>query len=120
MSVARAPNTLHMVTLHRGSANRQVYGFHHFMDKDVVMVSINYRLSVLGNLYLDRDLAPGNQALRDQIAGLQWVRDNIAQFGGDKDRVTIFGESAGGMSVMNLVLSPAAAGNQCNHTPSIC
>ena len=77
MSVAKVSDTLHTVTLHRGSASRQVYGFHHFMDQDVVMVSINYRLSVLGNLYLDRDLAPGNQALRDQIAGLQWVRDNM-------------------------------------------
>ena len=110
MSVARAPNTLHMFTLHRGSASRQVYGFHHFMDKDVVMVSINYRLAVLGGLYLDKDHVPGNQGLRDQILALQWVQENIDKFGGDKDRVTIFGESAGGMSVFNLVLSPPAKG----------
>ena len=93
-----------------GSGNRQLYGMHHFMDYDVVMVSFNYRLSVLGSLYLDRDKVPGNQMMRDQILALQWVKENVDQFGGDPGRVTIFGESAGGMSVMNLVLSPAAKG----------
>ena len=91
-----------------GSGSRQMYGMHHFMDRDVVMVSINYRLGLLGGLYLDKERVPGNQGLRDQILALHWVRENIDKFGGDKDRVTIFGESAGGMSVMNLVLSPAA------------
>jgi len=91
-----------------GSGSRHLYGMNNFMDKDVVVVSINYRLAVLGGLYLDKEKVPGNQALRDQILALQWVQDNIAVFGGDKDRVTIFGESAGGMSVFNLVLSPAA------------
>ena len=91
-----------------GSGARQMYGMHHFMDRDVVMVSINYRLGLLGGLYLDREKVPGNQGLRDQILALRWVQDNIRHFGGDKERVTVFGESAGGMSVMNLVLSPAA------------
>ena len=93
-----------------GSGARQMYGMHHFMDRDVVVVSINYRLGLLGGLYLDREKVPGNQGLRDQILALRWVQDNIHQFGGDKKRVTVFGESAGGMSVMNLVLSPAAKG----------
>ena len=83
---------------------------HHFMDRDVVMVSFNYRLAVLGGLYLDREKVVGNQGLRDQICALQWVQENIGSFGGDKERVTIFGESAGGMSVMDLLLSPAAKG----------
>ena len=91
-----------------GSGSRQMYGMEHFMDRDVVMVSFNYRLGLLGGLYLDRERVPGNQGLRDQVRALQWVRENIEHFGGDKERVTIFGESAGGMSVMNLVLSPAA------------
>jgi len=93
-----------------GSGSRQMYGMEHFMDRDVVMVSFNYRLGLLGGLYLDRERVPGNQGLRDQVRALQWVRENIEHFGGDKERVTIFGESAGGMSVMNLVLSPAAKG----------
>lgn len=93
-----------------GSGSRNLYGMNNFMDKDVVMVSINYRLAVLGGLYLDKDHVPGNQGLRDQILSLEWVQENIGKFGGDKDRVTIFGESAGGMSVFNLVLSPLAKG----------
>ena len=68
-----------------------MYGMEHFMDKDVVMVSINYRLAIMGGLYLDKDNVPGNQSLRDQILALQWVQENIGQFGGDKDKVTIFG-----------------------------
>ena len=94
-----------------------MYGMHHFMDRDVVMVSINYRLGLLGGLYLDREKVPGNQGLRDQILALHWVQDNIHQFGGDKERVTVFGESAGGMSVMNLILSPAAKVSQSVRSP---
>ena len=59
-----------------------MYGMEHFMDKDVVMVSINYRLAIMGGLYLDKDNVPGNQGLRDQILALQWVQENIGQFGG--------------------------------------
>ena len=100
-----------------GNGNRQMYGMDHFMDRDVVMVSINYRLGLLGGLYLDREKVPGNQGLRDQILALHWVQDNIHQFGGDKERVTVFGESAGGMSVMNLILSPAAKVSQSVRSP---
>lgn len=82
--------------------------------RDVVVVSINYRLGALGFLELggvDADLVDsGNVGLLDQIAGLRWVRDNIEAFGGDPDNVTIFGESAGGMSVGTLLGTPAAAG----------
>ena len=98
------------IKLFSGSGSRQMYGMEHLMDKDVVMVSINYSLAIMGGLYLDKEKVPGNQGLRDQILALQWVQENIHQFGGDKDRVTIFGESAGGMSVFNLLLSPPAKG----------
>jgi len=93
-----------------GTGNTELYGPEHFMDKDVILVSINYRLSVLGGIYLDGKTVPGNQGMRDQVLALQWVQENIASFGGDKDRVTIFGESAGGMSVMNHFLSPMSRG----------
>jgi len=93
-----------------GSGSRALYGPENFMDKDIVLVFINYRLSVLGGLYLDGKLVPGNQCMRDQILALKWVQENIRHFGGDKERVTIFGESAGGMSVMNHYLSPMSKG----------
>ena len=76
---------------------------------DVVVVTINYRLGVLGFLNLP-EIGPANVGLLDQIAALQWVQDNINSFGGDPDNVTIFGESAGAKSVECLVASPRARG----------
>lgn len=82
---------------------------------DVVVVTINYRLGVLGFLHLAEATggeipATGNEGLLDQAAALRWVRENIAAFGGDPGNVTIFGESAGGMSVGTLLALPAAEG----------
>lgn len=81
---------------------------------DVVVVTINYRLGVLGFAYFD-DVVAGmegsaNLGILDQVAALEWVRDNIASFGGDPDQVTIFGESAGAMSVGTLLGTPSAKG----------
>ncbi|HUO92109.1 MAG TPA: carboxylesterase family protein [Rhizomicrobium sp.] len=82
----------------------------------VVVVSFNYRLGWLGffnHPALAADApneAHGNYGLMDQIAALEWVKKNIASFGGDPDNVTIFGESAGGMSVNDLMASPRAKG----------
>ncbi|HVM10774.1 MAG TPA: carboxylesterase/lipase family protein [Acidimicrobiales bacterium] len=76
---------------------------------DVVVVTINYRLGLLGWLASEH-LGGGNWGLLDQIAALQWVRDNIAAFGGDPDNVTAFGESAGSVSVATLLGTPAAKG----------
>lgn len=83
--------------------------------RDVVVVTVNYRLGALGFLHLaelagDAFSGSGNVGLLDQAAALRWVRENIAAFGGDPDNVTIFGESAGGMSVAALLGLPAAAG----------
>ena len=82
---------------------------------NVVVVTINYRLGVLGFLNLNevtggRIASTGNEGLLDQAFALGWVRDNIAQFGGDPDNVTIFGESAGGMSVGSLLALREAKG----------
>ncbi|KAM3918377.1 fatty acyl-CoA hydrolase precursor, medium chain-like [Leptodactylus fuscus] len=78
--------------------------------ENVVVVSIQYRLGMLGFFSTGDDRAPGNYGFLDQVAALQWVQKNIADFGGDPNSVTIFGESAGGVSVSALVASPLAKG----------
>ena len=82
---------------------------------DVVVVTVNHRLSPLGYLYLDEiggaDFAgSGNAGMLDLVLALKWVRDNIEAFGGDPNRVTIFGESGGGSKVSTLLAMPGAAG----------
>ncbi|UCB43820.1 MAG: carboxylesterase/lipase family protein [Dehalococcoidales bacterium] len=82
---------------------------------DTVIVTINYRLNVLGFLNLNEVTggkipATGNEGLLDQAFALEWVHDNITNFGGDPDNVTIFGESAGGFSVGSLLALPKARG----------
>ena len=80
-------------------------------EHGIVVVTVNYRLGLLGGLYLgDTDPQRANFAIRDQIAALRWVRENIAAFGGDPDAVTIGGESAGAMSVLALLVAPDARG----------
>jgi para-nitrobenzyl esterase len=82
---------------------------------DVVVVTVNHRLSPLGYLYLDGIggddwTGSGNVGMLDLVLALEWVRDNIEAFGGDPDRVMIFGESGGGSKVCNLLAMPQAAG----------
>lgn len=76
---------------------------------DVVVVTINYRLGILGWLASEH-LGGGNWGLLDQVQALRWVQENIAAFGGDPDNVTIFGESAGSVSVSTLLGTPSARG----------
>lgn len=75
-------------------------------ETDVIFVSLNYRVSIFGFLYLDHENAPGNQGLLDQNMAIKWVYDNIAAFGGDPTKITIVGESAGSASVSLHLLSP--------------
>lgn len=81
---------------------------------DVVVVSVNHRLNVLGYL----DLSPFGEKYRDSanagnldlIAALEWIRDNIEGFGGDPENVTLFGQSGGGVKVWSLLQMPEADG----------
>ncbi|KAM3956423.1 LOW QUALITY PROTEIN: alpha-esterase 45 [Aphomia sociella] len=93
-----------------GSGNDDQYGPDFLIDHNVVLVTINYRLEVLGFLCLDTVDVPGNAGLKDQVFAMKWVKQNIEQFGGDPNNVTIFGESVGGASTIFHVLSPLSSG----------
>jgi para-nitrobenzyl esterase len=82
---------------------------------DVVQVSVNHRLNVLGFFDLSEIGGPAyadsaNVGMTDLVAALRWVRDNISNFGGDPDRVMIYGQSGGGSKVTTLLGMPSAAG----------
>jgi para-nitrobenzyl esterase len=107
---------IHGGALAAGSSSEAVYDGAKLARQGVVVVSINYRLGVLGYLAHpglsaeSREGVSGNYGLLDQIAALRWVKANIAAFGGDPANVTIAGESAGGLSVMYLMAAPQARG----------
>lgn len=109
-----------MVWLHGGglwrlsAAGRSQAGGRLAANGDVVMVSPNHRLGVLGYAYL-QDFDPmftgsASAGMLDIVQALQWVRDNIEEFGGDPGNVTIFGQSGGGQKVSLLMAMPAAQG----------
>ena len=94
-----------------GSAER--YDGSSFARRGVVLVTLNYRVGRLGffaHPALTKEHEGADFGLLDQIAALKWVKANIAAFGGDPANVTVFGESAGGMSVNYLMVSPLARG----------
>jgi para-nitrobenzyl esterase len=99
-----------------GASREPFYNGARLADQGIVVVSINYRLGVLGwlahpELSAESPLGvSGNYGLLDQIEALRWVQRNIAAFGGDPSNVTIAGESAGALSVMYLMAAPAARG----------
>ena len=99
-----------------GSANTpRLDGTNLAAHHDVVVVTVNHRLNILGYLHLAElggaEFAQsGNAGTLDMLASLQWVRDNIEHFGGDPGNVTIFGQSGGGGKVSTLLTMPAARG----------
>lgn len=110
-----------MVWIHGGSltagySGEPLYDGTALAQAGVVLVSINYRLGVLGYLAHPELSAEspegvsGNYGLLDQIEALRWVQRNIAAFGGDPENVTVAGESAGALSVMYLMAAPDARG----------
>lgn len=93
-----------------GGANFNSYGPHYWMEHNVIIVTIAYRLTAFGFLTTGDTVLPGNNGLKDQNLALRWVRDNIESFGGDANKVTIFGQSAGGASVQYHLLSEKSRG----------
>ena len=107
---------IHGGALNIGTSRLAMYDGTRLAQRGVVVVSINYRLGILGWLAHpelsaeSQDAVSGNYGLLDQIEALRWVRRNIEAFGGDPSNVTIAGESAGGLSVMYLMAAPGARG----------
>lgn len=83
---------------------------HLLMERDVVLVTVNYRLGAFGFLALGTNAYPGNLAFKDQVLALMWVKNNIAKFGGDPNSVTLMGNSAGAFSVTAHMVSPMSRG----------
>jgi para-nitrobenzyl esterase len=107
---------IHGGALTRGASSQMVYDGLALAKRGVVVVSINYRLGMLGYLAHPElsaespDGVSGNYGLLDQIAALKWVKENISAFGGNPGNVTVAGQSAGGLSVEYLMASPRARG----------
>jgi para-nitrobenzyl esterase len=107
---------IHGGSLTTGSGSEAIYDGIRLAGRGIVVVTINYRLGVLGYLAHpglsaeSREHVSGNYGLLDQVAALRWVNRNIAAFGGDASNVTIAGESAGALSVMYLLAAPDARG----------
>lgn len=110
-----------MVWIHGGSfitgaGSQPSYDGTRLAMRDVVVVTINYRMGVFGYMAHPElsaespDHTSGNYALLDQMAALRWVRENVAAFGGDPRNVTVFGESAGASSIAYMMVSPLAKG----------
>ena len=109
-----------MVWLHGGSnalgsGSQSTYDGTSLAAHGVILVTINYRLGVLG-FFSHPELtaesphhSTGNYGLLDQLAALEWVKENIARFGGDPENVTLFGESAGAIDAAMLMASPLSA-----------
>lgn len=107
---------IHGGGFNEGSGSVAVYDGEELAKKGLVVVTINYRVGVLGFLAHSELTAEsghdasGNYGLLDQVAALRWVKQNIAAFGGDPNTVTVAGQSAGAISVYLLTVSSLATG----------
>ncbi|CAB3225665.1 unnamed protein product [Arctia plantaginis] len=104
-----------LVFIHAGgfysvSGRSDIAGPQYLLDRDIVLVTINYRLGSLGFISTGDSTVPGNNGFKDQVVALKWVQKNIAAFGGDPNLVTIAGYSAGSFSVMLHMVSPMSKG----------
>ncbi|VEN50797.1 unnamed protein product [Callosobruchus maculatus] len=93
-----------------GNPDIEYYGPDYFMEHNIVLVQISYRLSSFGFLSTEDMESPGNYGLKDQHIAFRWIKENIEYFGGDPNEVTIFGESAGAASVQYHMLNPENKG----------
>ncbi|XP_076300653.1 esterase E4 [Lasioglossum baleicum] len=93
-----------------GSGDSQTWSPEHMMDQNVVLVTINYRLNIMGFFSTESKLAPGNYGLKDIVMALRWVQENIEVFHGDPNSVTLWGHSAGAAATHTLAFSKNTEG----------
>ncbi|KAL7728244.1 hypothetical protein ACLKA6_007350 [Drosophila palustris] len=95
-----------------GDASRDTHSPDYFMLKDVVLITFNYRMGVLGFLSLsDPGLnVPGNAGLKDQVLALRWIHENISNFNGDPNNITLMGMSAGAASTQIMMTTKQTRG----------
>ncbi|XP_055534059.1 glutactin-like [Wyeomyia smithii] len=106
-----------MVYIHGGSFYLGSAADHppnYLLERDVLLVAIQYRLGALGFLSTLSNTIPGNAGMLDVIMALQWVQDHIADFGGNPRNVTVFGQSAGAAAASALLYSPLVSQNLFN------
>ncbi|XP_043461862.1 esterase SG1-like [Leptopilina heterotoma] len=88
-----------------GSGSNESLGPNYLLDKNIVYVSINYRLDIFGFLSTGDNVALGNFGIKDQLVALQWIQKYIRHFGGDPNQVTLIGYSTGADSVNHHIFS---------------
>lgn len=101
---------IHPGGFYENSGRSDEFGPQYLIQRDIVLVTINYRLAALGFMSTGTKEAPGNNGLKDQVVALRWVKAHIQSFGGDPNSVTLLGYSAGGISVTLHMVSPMSKG----------
>lgn len=99
---------IHGGSYETGGGSNPSFNGQAYCARGLVYITINYRLNAFACAYGDG--ITGNFGIRDQACALRWIRNNIAAFGGDPEKVTVMGESAGAMSVQNMIYTPLAKG----------
>lgn len=103
-----------VVLLHGGSyqfESGSSYSPDYLMEEEIVLVTFNHRINILGFLSTGKDgVIQGNAGLKDQVLLLKWVQKNIAHFGGDTEQVTLLGLNSGAVSVHLHMVSPMSDG----------
>ena len=104
------PTSSNLMRFQDGSSAN--FGPQLFMEHNVVLVSVNYRLGPFGFLSFDDDHAPGNLGLRDQALALEWIKAEAENFCGDPQKITLFGSGFGGTSALLQMISPLNHGKK--------
>lgn len=111
---------LHGGAFRYGNTHPVTLGPDYFMDTDVILITVQYRLNIFGFLSSGDENCPGNFGLKDQALSLRWIRRNIQSFGGDPKSVTLMGHSSGAASVHLHMMSEQSNGKNEKVGKTLC